>query len=346
MGTIDESRTVRLTIPAKPEYITLSRLALSGLSRVRPLAEETLADLKLALTEACSNSVRHAYDEDGGHVAISFELRDDRLIVEVVGRRRRLRAEDRRARTATTAELVRRRSRDRDHPVDRRRGRDRRRRGRPRVAAPLRQAPSLEALESPARVCAAEADRRLQSRSARIRARRRRGAGGAAWRRRARDGAGAARLAPRGHVDRERTLGGGPRRRGRGRGRGDGSRRLALPAPARRAPAVRLRPLLQRRRQSRALVRPARPLGAQAGPGPRPRLRLGGGLRGGEPGLRGCRARGARARAGSDGLLPRLPPLRRARARPRAAARRRAGALHPHSLGRMPRPGRCCPPRS
>ena len=84
MGAIAESRTVRLTIPAKPEYITLSRLALAGLSRVRPLGEETLADLKLALTEACSNSVRHAYDEHGGHVSISFELQDDRLIVEVV----------------------------------------------------------------------------------------------------------------------------------------------------------------------------------------------------------------------------------------------------------------------
>ena len=82
-GIADESRTVRLTIPAKPEYITLSRLALSGLARVRPLEEETLADLKLAQTEACSNSVRHAYDDDGGHVSISFELRDDRLIVEV-----------------------------------------------------------------------------------------------------------------------------------------------------------------------------------------------------------------------------------------------------------------------
>jgi len=82
-GAIDESRTVRLTIPAKPEYITLSRLALSGLARVRPFADETLADLKLALTEACSNSVRHAYDGDEGHVSISFELRDDRLVIEV-----------------------------------------------------------------------------------------------------------------------------------------------------------------------------------------------------------------------------------------------------------------------
>ena len=80
---IDLGRTVRLTIPAKAEYITLSRLALAGLSRVRSFPDETLADLKLALTEACSNSVRHAYGDGDGHVDISFELRDDRLIVEV-----------------------------------------------------------------------------------------------------------------------------------------------------------------------------------------------------------------------------------------------------------------------
>jgi serine/threonine-protein kinase RsbW len=79
----DGSRTVRLTIPAKAEYITLSRLALAGLSRVRSLPEDTLADLKLALTEACSNSVRHAYDGVEGHVDISFVLHDDRLVVEV-----------------------------------------------------------------------------------------------------------------------------------------------------------------------------------------------------------------------------------------------------------------------
>lgn len=74
---------VQLTIPARPEYITLSRLALTGLARVRPLAEDTLADLKLALTEACSNSVRHAYAGGEGRVQISFELREDRLVVEV-----------------------------------------------------------------------------------------------------------------------------------------------------------------------------------------------------------------------------------------------------------------------
>ena len=57
---------VRLTIPAKAEYITLARLALTAISRVRPLSDETLSDLKLALTEACTNSVRHAYREGPG----------------------------------------------------------------------------------------------------------------------------------------------------------------------------------------------------------------------------------------------------------------------------------------
>jgi serine/threonine-protein kinase RsbW len=82
-GSGDEARRVRLTIPAKPEYITLGRLALTGLSRLRPLTDETLADLKLALTEACSNSVRHAYRNAEGLVEILFELHPDRLVIEV-----------------------------------------------------------------------------------------------------------------------------------------------------------------------------------------------------------------------------------------------------------------------
>ena len=75
--------TVRLTIPAKAEYITLCRLALTGLSRLRALPQETLADLKLALTEACSNSIRHAYPEGGGTVEVVYELEPDRLVIEV-----------------------------------------------------------------------------------------------------------------------------------------------------------------------------------------------------------------------------------------------------------------------
>jgi serine/threonine-protein kinase RsbW len=76
---------VRLTIPARPEYITLGRLALTGLAGLGDgaLSEEVLADLKLALTEACTNSVRHAYADGGGAVSIAYDLYPDRLVVEV-----------------------------------------------------------------------------------------------------------------------------------------------------------------------------------------------------------------------------------------------------------------------
>ncbi len=76
---------VQLSIPAKAEYIVLCRLALTGLTRSRPLDPEVLADLKLALTEACSNSVRHAYEAGrAGTVEVRYELVADRLSIEVL----------------------------------------------------------------------------------------------------------------------------------------------------------------------------------------------------------------------------------------------------------------------
>jgi serine/threonine-protein kinase RsbW len=79
-----DGTVVRLRIPARAEYITLCRLALTGIARLRPVSDEVVADLKLALTEAASNSVRHAYgDEDAGVVEISYELLPDRLVIEV-----------------------------------------------------------------------------------------------------------------------------------------------------------------------------------------------------------------------------------------------------------------------
>ena len=75
-----DGATVRLSIPAKAEYIALVRLALSGLSQLRPLNEEDLGDLKLAVTEACSNSVRHGYGDGEGVVDMLYELQPDRFV--------------------------------------------------------------------------------------------------------------------------------------------------------------------------------------------------------------------------------------------------------------------------
>lgn len=78
-----EVHEIELSFPARAEYVSLGRLAITGIARFKSIAPEDVADLKLILTEACSNSVRHAYDERSGQVEVSFELYDDRIVIEV-----------------------------------------------------------------------------------------------------------------------------------------------------------------------------------------------------------------------------------------------------------------------
>ena len=66
------ANVVTLVMPAKSEYLILARLALAGIARETPIDESVLADLKLAVTEACGNAVRHAYGDDPGVVRVRF----------------------------------------------------------------------------------------------------------------------------------------------------------------------------------------------------------------------------------------------------------------------------------
>jgi len=77
------TETLRLRIPAKAEYLVLGRLALTGLSRLRPIDHDDLSDLKLALTEACTNSIRHAYGGSSGSVEIEFVVEPGSITIEV-----------------------------------------------------------------------------------------------------------------------------------------------------------------------------------------------------------------------------------------------------------------------
>jgi serine/threonine-protein kinase RsbW len=84
MGQANDRGVVALSIPAKAEYIVLCRLALAGLAQVRHLEPEVVGDLKLALTEACTNSIRHAYEEGrAGVVEVRYELNGDKVAVEI-----------------------------------------------------------------------------------------------------------------------------------------------------------------------------------------------------------------------------------------------------------------------
>lgn len=92
MEASSPGRAVSLTIPAKPDYVVLARLALSAVCRLSPLAPEEVADLKLAITEASNylmggerrTSAREG-SGDKGRLTFAFDLGDEQLGLTVSG---------------------------------------------------------------------------------------------------------------------------------------------------------------------------------------------------------------------------------------------------------------------
>jgi anti-sigma regulatory factor (Ser/Thr protein kinase) len=73
-----------LTLPARPENVAVVRHAFGGLGDVLEVDDQVLADVKLAVTEACTNVVVHAYpDESAGPMEVRAAVRDGRLTVAV-----------------------------------------------------------------------------------------------------------------------------------------------------------------------------------------------------------------------------------------------------------------------
>ena len=85
-GQAPDSRDVSLTIPARPDYLVLARLALSAVCRLTPLSPEEVADLKLAITEAANDYVDEGRPlDDETRLSFGFHLLDDRLAMELEG---------------------------------------------------------------------------------------------------------------------------------------------------------------------------------------------------------------------------------------------------------------------
>ena len=57
---------LEITLPARAENVAVVRHAVGGLGEVLEVDDQTLSDIKLAVTEACTNVVVHAYPERRG----------------------------------------------------------------------------------------------------------------------------------------------------------------------------------------------------------------------------------------------------------------------------------------
>ncbi len=74
---------VRLTMPARPEGVGVVRQALAGMADALDFDAAVLADMKMAVTEACTNVVVHAYDDAG---ELEVEMTADELGLTILVR--------------------------------------------------------------------------------------------------------------------------------------------------------------------------------------------------------------------------------------------------------------------
>jgi serine/threonine-protein kinase RsbW len=77
------SERVDIEIAAAPPGVPLVRHALRGLLSGLDVPDEVIADIALAVTEACANAVVHAYPDGGGTIKVTASHSGGALAVTV-----------------------------------------------------------------------------------------------------------------------------------------------------------------------------------------------------------------------------------------------------------------------
>jgi serine/threonine-protein kinase RsbW len=83
-----EAPDLELTLPARPENVAVIRHAVGGLGEVLDVPDATLSDIKLAVTEACTNVVVHAYGDGEGPMGLRATIGASGLTLIVTDRGR------------------------------------------------------------------------------------------------------------------------------------------------------------------------------------------------------------------------------------------------------------------
>jgi serine/threonine-protein kinase RsbW len=85
MSVPDDSLEFELEIPAKPKYVGLARLLAGSMARRMSFTEESIDDLKLAISEMCTNAIVHSGNGKNGKppIIVHYIGNDDFLRVWV-----------------------------------------------------------------------------------------------------------------------------------------------------------------------------------------------------------------------------------------------------------------------
>ncbi len=78
---------IEMKLPAKSDYVSVARLTASGIANRMGFDYEAIEDLKVAVSEASTNVVNHAYNEnEHGDILLGFSIYNDKIEVMVSDR--------------------------------------------------------------------------------------------------------------------------------------------------------------------------------------------------------------------------------------------------------------------
>ncbi len=73
--------TIKMEITANPEYVSIIRLTTSGIANKVGFCIDDIEDLKVAISEACTNAIKHSLDD---RFTIIYSIIENGLTIEII----------------------------------------------------------------------------------------------------------------------------------------------------------------------------------------------------------------------------------------------------------------------
>ena len=73
--------TIKMEISSNPEYVSVIRLTTSGIANKVGFCIDDIEDLKVAISEACTNAIKHSLDDK---FIVIYSIIENGLTIEVI----------------------------------------------------------------------------------------------------------------------------------------------------------------------------------------------------------------------------------------------------------------------
>ncbi|MFC1755014.1 anti-sigma B factor RsbW [Thermoproteota archaeon] len=78
------THSINLDIPSISDYVAVARLSVSGVASRLDFPIDDIEDIKIAVSEACTNVVQYAYNDPGqGRIYLTYNIHPDKLEIIV-----------------------------------------------------------------------------------------------------------------------------------------------------------------------------------------------------------------------------------------------------------------------